>query len=189
MQTKYMLKLSRLAEPTPANVNVAPIASWDHFHPMDYLLTVKGAPEVLLPRCGYVINPSGGPPIPIDQSVLGRISAVQERWAKGGQRVILLARRVITEDLLPKGFDPQLDEFEETILELNADLIIVGLVGLVDPLKPSIPHVVQYVLSAASLGCLLTIVYRTCRRAGIRFFVVTGAYVIAVEDSTLTSHS
>lgn len=138
-----MLKLSRLATPVSGDVYVSPITAWDCFQPTDYLLTVKGAPEVLLPRCRFVLNPSGGPPIPIDASVLARLSAVQEQWAKGGQRVLLLARRVVPEDQLPKGFDPQLDEFEDTIHEFNSDLIIVGLLGLVDPLKPSIPHVVK----------------------------------------------
>ena len=139
-----MLKLSRLADSLSEDVFVAPIAAWDDFHPGDFLLTVKGAPEVLLPRCSSVLDASGGSPIPIDATVLQRISSVQEQYAKRGQRVLLLARRVVNESLLPKEFDPDMDgDIEETIDELNSDLIIVGLLGLVDPLKPSIPHVVK----------------------------------------------
>ncbi|KAI0246257.1 HAD-like domain-containing protein [Lactifluus subvellereus] len=47
--------------------------------------------------------------------------------------------------------------FDELIDSLNSELIIVGLVGLIDTLKPDNPDTVQI-----------------CRGAGIRFFVVTG---------------
>ena len=124
---------------------------------MDFLLTVKGAPEVLIPRCKFVSNPSGGEPIPLSAPVLERVTRVQEQWARDGQRVLLLARRVVKADEIPKGADPQSDEFGELVESFRDNLIIVGLVGLIDPLKPSIPDVVK-----------------TCRKAGIRFFVVTG---------------
>ncbi len=148
-----MLKLCK----TVASKPNAPMAPWDNFAPSDYLLVVKGAPEVLMPCCKFVIDPSGGGPIRLTPTVLERISVIQERWARDGQRVLLLARRVVRGDELPKGYDPQREEFADLIEQLRDNLIIVGLVGLMDPLKPSIPHVVK-----------------TCRSAGIRFFVVTG---------------
>ncbi|KDQ57331.1 hypothetical protein JAAARDRAFT_194477 [Jaapia argillacea MUCL 33604] len=158
-KTKFMLKLSQLSPSAPLNSGlVAPIAPWDKFSPYDYLLTVKGAPEVLLPRCSFVLDPAGGPPIPISSSsIRDRLTIIQEQWARDGQRVLLLARKVIREGLIPKEVHRMSDEFAGIVEGCNKDLIIVGLVGLIDPLKPDIKHTVA-----------------TCRRAGIRFFVVTG---------------
>ena len=148
-----MLKLCKSTSSKPA----APIAPWDHFLSSDYLLLVKGAPEVLMPRCKFVLDPAGGEPTPLDPVVLERISAIQERWSREGQRVLLLARRIVREDEFPKDVDTQAEEFADLVEQFRDNLIIVGLVGLIDPLKPSIPDVVK-----------------TCRGAGIRFFVVTG---------------
>lgn len=150
-----MLKLFKLAG--PQSFIPPPIAPWDHFASDDYLLIVKGAPDVLFSRCAYVLDPAGGPPIAITREVRARMTTVQEQWAQDGQRVLLLARRIVKNDEIHK-LDPQSEEFAELIEQYRNDLIVLGLVGLIDPLKPSIPDVVA-----------------TCRGAGIRFFIVTGA--------------
>ena len=153
-----MLKLFEPASPNPP----APIAPWDHFAAEDTLLVVKGAPEVLLPCCKFTLDPKGGEPIPLSPSVLERLTRVQEQLARDGQRVLLLARRVVRADEIPKDADPLSEEFGELVETLRDNLILVGLVGLVDPLKPDIPGVVS-----------------TCRRAGIRFFIVTGVSILS----------
>ncbi|TBU35112.1 sodium-potassium ATPase [Dichomitus squalens] len=170
-KNKYMLKLCQSA----LDKSPAPIAPWDNFARSDFLLLVKGAPEVLFPRCKLVVNPAGGFPIPLSAPVSERIKRVQEQWARDGQRVLLLARRVVREDEIPKGADPQSEEFAELVESLRDNLIIVGLLGLIDPLKPSIPDVVK-----------------TCRKAGIRFFVVTGDHpttsvAIAAQAGIITN--
>lgn len=142
-----MLKLSKLssgyidADPRPA-----PIASWDHFSSADYLLTVKGAPEVLFPRCSYVLAPGGGEPIRLTPDVLGRIVNMQESWAAQGRRVLVLARKVIREDEIPKGMKKNSQALADLVDELNEDLVIVGLVGLIDPLKEDIVDTVRWVV-------------------------------------------
>ncbi|KDR70264.1 hypothetical protein GALMADRAFT_255158 [Galerina marginata CBS 339.88] len=157
-KTKYMLQLSKLAASTPRDGPlVAPLAPWDNFTHNSFLLTLKGAPEVLLPYCSHVLNPLGGPPIPLSAREKERISAVQEKWSRHGQRVLLLARRVFSDEWLEKSANVQSEEFGNVVEEHMTDLIIVGLVGLIDPLKPDIKHTVQ-----------------VCRNAGIRFFIVTG---------------
>lgn len=135
-----MLKLSKLSTTAPSEV--PPLASWDQFATDDYLLSIKGAPEVLISRCKFVLDPNGGPPIPLSSSALERIVAIQEKWAQHGQRV-LLARRVIRANLIPKTFDPLSDDFARLIDRHNCELIIVALVGLIDPLKPSIKRTVR----------------------------------------------
>lgn len=143
-----MLQLSKLAAlPSAEEGLVTPLAEWDHFKSSSLLLTLKGAPEILLPYCSYALDPRGGPPIPLSPIEKARISAVQEKWSRQGQRVILLARRVINDQYLEKATDPNSEEFGEALDEYMSDLIIVGLVGLIDPLKPDIKHTVQYAFS------------------------------------------
>jgi sodium/potassium-transporting ATPase subunit alpha len=155
------LQLLRLA-PTTAKVLPAPIAPMDSFGSEDFMLMVKGAPDVLLKRCTHVNNPTGGAPLPLDEVTLARLVAVQEAWAAKGQRVLLFAKRTVrsTDMLQASPYDSP--EFADYVnMELNQDLIVVGLVGLVDPPRDDIPETV-----------------RIMRRAGIRFFMVTGDFAL-----------
>jgi len=174
-----MLQLSKLSGTASLNGPlIAPLASWDNFKPASFLLTLKGAPEILLPHCSYVLDPQGGPPIPLTRYEIDRVSAVQETWSRQGQRVILLARRVIHDEFFEKASAFQSEEFSSVLDEYTSDLIIVGLVGLIDPLKPDIKNTVQYVFLGPILIPVrrpyLTPPCRVCRNAGIRFFIVTG---------------
>jgi len=162
-----MLKLLKLANEEQTASYPAPITANDDFAADSYLLTVKGAPEILLPRCGYVSDPAGGAPLPLTLAARVRMMSVQERWAAQGRRVLLLAKRILPHDTIPTKFDLHSEEFAEYVDELNAELVIVGLVGLIDPLKPDIVQTVQI-----------------CRGAGIRFFVVTGKCVFVNGLST-----
>ena len=138
-----MLQLSELSSANVDGPVVAPLAPWDNYSRGSFLLSVKGAPEVLMPRCSYVLDPSGGPPISISPSIREIITNVQENWSRTGQRVLLLARRIVNDKWLEKETDRNSQEFAEVVEEYNKDLIIVGLVGLIDPLKPDIKHTVR----------------------------------------------
>lgn len=141
-----MLQLSELSSAIPLDGPlISPLAPWDNYTRGSFLLSVKGAPEVLIPRCSHVLDPSGGPPISISTAIRERITDVQERWSRTGQRVLLLARRIVRDNWLEKATDRQSEEFAEVVEEYNRDLIIVGLVGLIDPLKPDIKHTVRSV--------------------------------------------
>ncbi|KAH9987209.1 hypothetical protein BJV77DRAFT_1026401 [Russula vinacea] len=143
-KTKFMLTISEAVPPTDESGPLpAPLASWDSFAPGDLLLCVKGAPDVLLSRCTQVLAPGGDRPLNLTYAARLRIVAIQEQWAAQGRRVLVLARRVISRDLFPKDVDAYAEGFEEVIDGLNSELIIVGLVGLIDPLKPDIPDTVR----------------------------------------------
>ena len=119
----------------------------------------KGAPDILLKGCATALMPDGSV-VPIDEEIRGRIAHVQETWASRGQRVLLLARKILKagDDDIPAGmgFDHAL--FGDKIMEIGMkDLTVIGMVGIVDPPREDIPDVV-----------------RICRTAGIRFFMVTG---------------
>ncbi|VDC04342.1 unnamed protein product [Peniophora sp. CBMAI 1063] len=172
-RTKYMCMLSEPAhesDPTPA-----PIAAYDAFRPGDMLLTIKGAPEILLPLCTHVVPANGDRPLPLSEHTKRRLVIVQERWASQGRRVLVLARRIVRSEALSKRSQGGgSDDLEEAVQKLIGDLTVVGLVGLIDPLKPDIPETVRIV-----------------RGAGVRFFVVTGdhpatAVAIAAQAGIVT---
>ncbi|KAK7053708.1 calcium ATPase [Favolaschia claudopus] len=121
--------------------------------PGECMLVVKGAPDVLLRRCSSYMDTEGNI-FPLDEGALAGISAVQEDFAARGQRVLLLAKKVLSEEL-PK----EVSDLEDYLLATNIELTVVGLVALVDPPRPEILDTV-----------------RICRRAGIRFAMVTGDF-------------
>ena len=105
------------------------------------LACVKGAAENVLPMCTRMAVAGGDSPLD-GEAVLVRA----ERLAAAGYRVLALA-----EGRLPAG---EGDPFTESHL---SGLTLVGLVGLIDPLRPEVPEAVA-----------------ACRRAGITISMITG---------------
>src|ERR1700722_176248 len=114
------------------------------------------APDILSRRCACYAN-AEGVTSPLDAPALTNISAIQEDFAGRGQRVLLLAKKVVSPADLDKELMADPTMLEERLLTLITDLVIVGLVALVDPPREDTPETV-----------------RICRRAGIRFAMVTG---------------
>ncbi|KAF8968636.1 hypothetical protein BDZ97DRAFT_1799384 [Flammula alnicola] len=119
------------------------------------LIYVKGAPDILLPRCTSYWSAVTNDIQPFDASARSKLVALQEKWSRGGQRVILICTRHYTPHapLSSNEFNP---EITQHALE---NLTIIGLLGLMDPPRPEIPNTVA-----------------DCRRAGCRFFLVTGDF-------------
>ena len=121
--------------------------------------SVKGALEQLLPMCSTMATPAG--PVALDRSMVERQA---QQLAVQGYRVLALAAGSIE-------LGPQ-EVFSEEHL---GDLTFIGLVGLIDPLRPE--------SKAAVAGC---------RAAGIRVAMLTGdhpatAFAIASELELVTS--
>lgn len=155
-KNKFMLKLmksdsadlSRALSPPECNA----------FTTSDMVLLSKGAPDVLLKRCGSALDASGNV-LPLTDSIKDQLVATQSDWSSRGQRVLLLARRIVNASLIDPSLSHDSSAFADRIMELNTELTVVGMVGIVDPPRPEIPSVVK-----------------TCRGAGIRFFMVTGDF-------------
>jgi len=119
----------------------------------------KGALEQLLPMCSTMATPAG--PVALDRSVVERQA---QELAAQGYRVLALAAGSIE-------LGPQQVFSEEHLGQLT----LIGLVGLIDPLRPE--------SKAAVAGC---------RAAGIRVAMLTGdhpatAFAIASELELVTS--
>lgn len=138
----------------------------------DQLLTIKGAPDVLLPRCSTQMA-SDGTIQELGVENRSIIEKIKDSWSSQGKRVILVAQKPLTSTRFSSTEQPR--EYEKDMMEqAMTGLTLVGLVGIVDPPRKEIPEVV-----------------RTLRGAGVRIFMVTGdfkltAQAIAAECGIIT---
>ncbi|KAI1389342.1 calcium ATPase [Hypoxylon trugodes] len=131
----------------------------DNFNKGDTLLTIKGAPDVLIGRCSSFVN-NAGDVHPFDEEMRVTFERVKDTYSSQGKRCLLLARKVIRQGELQHQSGTS--QFEDEIIEqAKSDLTLVGLVAIVDPLRPEIREVVS-----------------TLRGAGIRVFMVTGDFAL-----------
>ncbi|OJJ42921.1 hypothetical protein ASPZODRAFT_1238891 [Penicilliopsis zonata CBS 506.65] len=121
----------------------------------EYLVYVKGAPDVLLPKCTSYWSGVHGEVRALDQETRALFSEFQVRLSKRAERVIVLCQRHYT----PRAAIASNDFSDEIIAEGVQDLTVMGIFGIIDPPRPETAHTV-----------------RLCRRAGIRFFMVTGDF-------------
>jgi sodium/potassium-transporting ATPase subunit alpha len=87
---------------------------------------IKGAPEILLPRCGSMLTDKGHTASLTEQDIK-RIEEVKDNWSRQGKRVILLARKNV------KALAPSGNHEREILVAAREGLTFVGLVGIVDP--------------------------------------------------------
>ena len=123
-------------------------------------LAIKGAPDVLLPRCTKYFSENGESRVMTDET-RKRIEEIKDAWSQQAKRVILLARR--TADFLTTAVNTS--QFDEEVLgNIESELEFVGLVALIDPPRDEIPEVI-----------------RTLRTAGIKVHMVTGDFKLTAQ--------
>jgi sodium/potassium-transporting ATPase subunit alpha len=108
------------------------------FNEEDLLLLIKGAPDILLPCCSSTLRPDGTV-VPLDGELRASISRLLESWCAGGQRVLLLARKIIKSGSheIPDGmrFDDAL--FGNTIMKVaEIGLTYIGMIGIIVSPRP-----------------------------------------------------
>ena len=94
------------------------MATLNHNHNGTGLVLVKGAPEVILKRCGSVLSGDGSHSDLVPEAWLDKAEAL----ARQGQRVLALAGKLVSA--------------EHTVLaaqDVDNGLCLLGLVGLIDP--------------------------------------------------------
>ena len=95
------------------------------------LLTIKGAPDVLIGRCDTVIGEDGAV-IDLDMQTRTVFEEIKNTWSSQGKRVILLARKVLPAAVI--GSSPASNDFEREAMEhARTGLTLIGLIGIVDP--------------------------------------------------------
>ncbi|KAI9681771.1 MAG: hypothetical protein M1829_000516 [Trizodia sp. TS-e1964] len=171
-KNKFMIRVLSLVN--SAGLDIAlPSEEASNFNTDDLLLTIKGAPDVLIDRCNTYITKEGTTQ-PLTAPARAAFETIKDEWSSHGKRVILLARKVLPQSEIRSS--PDSSNFErETMDHAKSELTLVGLVGIVDPPREEIPEVV-----------------RILRGAGIRIFMVTGdfkltALAIAQECGIITN--
>lgn len=114
---------------------------------------VAGAPEILLHRCSHYIRRDGTYAI-LDVESSATLASMQAEFASRGQRVLLLAKKVVRALTTKREVFTTPSLLEDALVAQNRDLVACGLIALVDPPREDTAETV-----------------RICRRAGIRFLM------------------
>jgi sodium/potassium-transporting ATPase subunit alpha len=120
-----------------------------------YLAFVKGAPDVLLPKCSSYLSGVDNTVKSLDEKARGIFSDFQAELSRRAERVIVLCQRRYN----PRAAVGTNDFNDEVLTECVQNLTIVGIFGIIDPPRPETAQTVT-----------------ACRSAGVRFFMVTGDF-------------
>jgi Ca2+-transporting ATPase len=115
------------------------------------LLFSKGAPDVLLEKCTYILWQ--GKVTPLTGTLRKKVEAANEAMAKNALRVLALAYR-----------DMKSSEKAELDEDAEQGLVFVGLTGMIDPPRKEVKPAIG-----------------KCRRAGIKTVMITGDHQITAE--------
>jgi len=121
----------------------------------------KGAPDYLLKNCVSYLNASGEA-VPVTEAFKNTLLGKLGEFAEATLRTLLLAYRVGDNE-----------DANTPNNEIEKNLIIIGMVGIKDPIREQVPHAVEL-----------------CYRAGVRVRMITGdnpetAVAIAKEAGIL----
>ncbi len=141
---------------------------------------VKGAPDVLIARANSYWLP-GGEVDPITEENRALALAENERMAKAGERVMVVARR----DFDPATFDPK-----AKLIDQMQDLTLLAMVGIVDPPRAEAKTAIAKCHSAGIQVRMITGDHAVTAAAighelGIEGKALTGAQFAAMSDDDL----
>ncbi len=118
--------------------------------PSSHVAFTKGAVDGLLSVTSHVWD--GDEAVPLDDGWRRRIQAANDQLAENGMRVLGVALRPLDEDSA------------SSTAHLEQDLILVGLLGMVDPPRPEVREAVA-----------------RCKAAGIRPIMITGDHPLTAR--------
>ena len=129
-----------------------------------FIQFTKGAPDELLKRCTKAII--DGEEVELTDAIRADILAANKGMADKALRVLAAAEKIITE--LPSSGDSE---------KVERELCFIGLVGMIDPVRPEVKPAID-----------------ECRSAGIRPIMITGdhkgtAIAIAMQLGIITDAS
>ena len=104
----------------------------------------KGAPDEILKKCKYAVF--GGKKVAVTDEIRAEVAKENKRMADKALRVLACAYKQY--DAVPSDMSPE---------ALENDLILIGLTGMIDPVRPEVKAAIE-----------------ECRQAGIRPIMITG---------------
>jgi len=160
-KNKFMIRTLALTDPAGLKSALSPSEA-ETWKSDDLLLTIKGAPDIIVERCISYVG-EDGEVHPLNTAMKTVIEDIKDQWSSQGKRVILLARKILPGH--QSVHFPEHNTFEaEVMTQASSGLTMIGLIGIVDPPRHEIPEVV-----------------RILRRAGIRIFMVTGDFKLTAQ--------
>ena len=141
---------------------------------------IKGAPDVLIAR-GELLLDARRKVLPITGENRPLATAENERMAKAGERVMVVAR---------KDFDPQTFDRNGKLIDLMNDLTLLAMVGIVDPPRSEAKDAIAKCHSAGIQVRMITGDHAITAAAigqelGIEGKALTGAQFAAMSDADL----
>ena len=141
-----------------------------------HFTTVKGAPDVVIDRCSQALW--HGEVVPIDQ-VRQELLDANQQLSEKGLRVLAFAARALSDDTMHAAADDPMSEVH--------DLVMISLVGIIDPLRPSAVDAVRVAHGAGIDVRMITGDHTVTARAiadqlGLGPGVITGADLQKLSD-------
>ncbi|KAI2632959.1 putative Na/K ATPase alpha 1 subunit [Xylaria nigripes] len=121
----------------------------------EYQVYIKGAPDVLLRACTKYWSHKTKSVQVMDDAARSAFHSIQDKLSRNAERVLVICEKTAT-ILSQPGSNAFSDEVNASAIE---DLTVIGIFGITDPPRPETATTVA-----------------DCRRAGVRFFMVTGDY-------------
>ena len=112
-----------------------------------YVQYTTGAPDVVISRCTSIMR--DGKAIPMTDTLRSEILDANKSMADEALRVLAAAKRLYSEK--PTDYEPS---------DMESDLCFVGLVGMIDPVRPEVKDAIV-----------------KCKKSGIRPIMITGDHI------------
>jgi Ca2+-transporting ATPase len=138
-----------------------------HHHGRQPMACLKGAPEVVLRRCGYLLH-DDGTTRPLGDAEVRALTERVDELSKRGERIVACAYRAA-----PAGVR-QLDE-------QLVDFVLVGLLSLRDPIRAEAPHTVQ-----AARNANVRVIMVTGDHAGTARYVAEQVGLVTHQELVMT---
>jgi len=116
------------------------------------LICTKGAPDMLMGRCNYILWE--GKVVPFTSTLRQKVTAAGETMAQSALRVLGFAYRELRST-----------DASETEDDVENQLVFIGLTGMIDPPRKEVRDAIA-----------------TCRRAGIKTVMITGDHQLTAES-------
>lgn len=144
--------------------SVRKMMSTVHAAGREFIQYTKGAPDEILKKCTHILQ--NGKAMPLTQELRSKVLAENKRMADQALRVLGAAYKTYPQ--APASFEPEF---------LEQELTFVGLVGMIDPIRPEVIDAIA-----------------ECKGAGIRPVMITGdhkdtAVAIATQLGIITDAS
>lgn len=123
---------------------------------------IKGGPDVILPKAKFFYNVQTNKPEPLTEAKLANINSFINNFASNSLRTIGMAYKDV-DDQTANDFD-KVDPYGGGLAITKSEFILLGIVGIKDPLKEGVSKAVQ-----------------NCKISGITVIMVTGDNIITAR--------